>query len=285
MNNHYIKEKLPEDIRDTINNILRANNLHDMFDYNLWIAGGFPRMIQYAKLNNLDTSECLKRYFHEARGDIDIFSSSVYEIDRFFQNRVCEFLYHSPFAINMSNKYDVNYGVNIQFVNKFFYNSFESCLNSFDFTNCKYLLYKDKEDYFLLKDSRADFYNKENSLNIDICVSPLMPQRIVKYFNKHNIQSLTDTSETKKSIEEYLFKVASDSWDDKFKIMGSLSEIASTYIKNLHSKIRLSDIQLSILIGKFTDHKYVKIHGSYGFHLEYVGSTDWASDQIKNSFV
>ena len=141
----------------------------------------------------------------------------------------------------------------------------------FRFTNCKYLLYKDHGSYVLLKDSRADFFEKENSLNIDSCVSPLLPSRIVKYFNKHKIQKLSDSKETKNSIEEYLFKVAADCWDDKFKLMGSLNEIASTYVKTLHSKIKLTDTQLAILIGKFSDPRYVKIGGNYGFHLEYVG--------------
>lgn len=283
MNNHYIKEELPEDICDVIDNILETNNVHDIFDHNLWIAGGFPRIIQYARLNNLNIQDCLHKYFYEVRGDIDVFSSTISDINCFLKNRNHEFLYHSPFAINMSDNVDLS--VNIQVVNQFFYNSFEDCLNSFDFTNCKYLLYKDRERYTLLKDSRADSYTLLNSLNIDTCVSPLLPQRIVKYFNKHNIQRLSKSVETKKSIEEYLYKVAADCWDDKFKIMGSLNEIANTYVKSLHNKINLTNNQLSILIGKFTDPQYVKIYGSYGFHLEYVGSTDWASEQIKNSFV
>ena len=283
MNNHYIKENLPEDTCNIIDNILKDNNISEIFDYNLWIAGGFPRMIQYARLNNLDTKECLHKYFYKVRGDIDVFSSSMIDIDCFLKNRDHEYVYHSPFAINMSKHLDLS--VNIQVVNQFFYDSFESCLNSFDFTNCKYLLYKNKEKYILLKDSRADWYTLLNSLNIDLCASPLMPQRIVKYFNKHNIQRLSSSVETKKSIEEYLYKVAADCWDDKFKIMGNLSEIANTYVKSLHDKINLTDNELSILIGKFTDPQYVKIHGSYGFHLEYVGSKDWASNQIKNRFV
>tara|TARA_B100001057_G_C22822316_1_gene939905 strand:- start:388 stop:1239 length:852 start_codon:yes stop_codon:yes gene_type:complete len=283
MNNHFIKEKLPEDICSIIENILKANNIHDIFDHNMWIAGGFPRIIQHAKLNNLDMNSCLAEYFYTTRGDIDVFSSSKEDIVCFLKNRDCDFLYHSPFAINMSNNSENE--LNVQIVNQFFYNTFENCLNAFDFTNCKYLLYKDNEGYSLLKDSRADFFTKENSLNIDKCVSPLLPSRIVKYFNKHKIKSLSDSRETKNSIEEYLFKVAADCWDDKFKLMGSLNEIASTYIKTLHNKIKLTDTQLAILIGKFSDPRYVKIGGSYGFHLEYVGSTDWASEQIKNSFV
>ena len=283
MNNHYIKEVLTDNDCDIINNILSVNNIKDIFVHNLWIAGGFPRIIQHAKLNNLDLKSCLHEYFHNTRGDIDVFSSSELDINRFLGNRTCEFLYHSPFAINMSNS--LEYGVNVQIVNQFFYNSFESCLDSFDFTNCKYLLYKEKEKYILLKDSRADFFSKEKELNIDMCVSPLLPQRIVKYFNKHKMTSLSDSKETKQSLEEYLFKVAADAWEEKFSVMGDLRQIADNYIKTLHNRIRLTNNQLSILIGKFSDPQYVKIHGSYGFHLEYVGSKDWASGQIQNNIV
>ena len=33
MNNHYIKEELPDDICKAIDNILKVNNIHDIFDY------------------------------------------------------------------------------------------------------------------------------------------------------------------------------------------------------------------------------------------------------------
>ncbi|NDG54336.1 MAG: hypothetical protein EBY39_15160, partial [Flavobacteriia bacterium] len=219
--------------------------------------------------------------FNCTRGDIDIFSSSEKDIDHFLSSHTSEFLYHSPFAINMSN--NLEFSVNVQVVNQFFYKSFESCLDSFDFTNCKYLLYKEKNKYMLLKDSRADFFTKEKALNIDMCASPLLPQRIVKYFNKHKMTSLSDSKETKQSIEEYLFKVAADLWDSKFTVMGDLRQIADNYVKSLHNRVGLTNNQLSILVGKFSDPQYVKIQGSYGFHLEYVGSRDWASGQIQNN--
>ena len=283
MNNHYIKEILTDNECDIIDNILKVNNIANIFDNNMWIAGGFPRIIQYAKLNNLDLNSCLNEYFNCTRGDIDIFSSSEKDIDHFLSSHACEFLYHSPFAINMSNS--LEFSVNVQVVNQFFYKSFESCLDSFDFTNCKYLLYKEKNKYMLLKDSRADFFTKEKALNIDMCASPLLPQRIVKYFNKHKMTSLSDSKETKQSIEEYLFKVAADLWDSKFTVMGDLRQIADNYVKSLHNRVGLTNNQLSILVGKFSDPQYVKIQGNYGFHLEYVGSRDWASGQIQNNIL
>lgn len=283
MNNHYIKEILTDDECDIINNILKANNIVSIFENNMWIAGGFPRIIQYAKLNNLDLKKCLNEYFNCTKGDIDVFSSSENDINQFLDRHTCDFLYRSPFAINISNNLEHN--INVQIVNQFFYNSFESCLNSFDFTNCKYLLYSEKEKYVLLKDARADFFTKEKVLNIDACVSPLLPQRIVKYFNKHKMKSLSNSKETKQSLEEYLFKTAADSWDDKFYIMGDLREIADVYVKRLHDKIGLTNNQLSILIGKFSDPQYVKIRRNYGFYLEYAGSKDWATGQIQNNSI
>ena len=199
MNNHYVKEVLTDNDCDIINNILKANKMENIFEFNLWIAGGFPRIIQYAKLNNLNLNDCLNTYFYNTKGDIDVFSSSEVDINRFLKGISCDFLYHSPFAINMSNNSECR--VNVQVVNQFFYKSFESCLDSFDFTNCKYLIYKEKEKYVLLKDSRADFFTKEETLNIDMCVSPLLPQRVVKYFNKHKMSSLSDSKETRKSID------------------------------------------------------------------------------------
>ena len=287
MNNHYIKEELPDDICKAIDNILKVNKIHDIFDYNLWIAGGFPRIIQYINLNNLDPRKVLHNYFYGTRGDIDVFASKRSDISKFFleKNTECTSCHTSPFAINMLNSHDLI--INVQIVNSFFYNSYEDCLDAFDFTNCKYLLYKHKDKYMLLKDKRADFFTKERLLNIDICASPLLSYRIVKYFNKHKILRLSDTKETKESINDYLFKVLADNWDSKFTPMGNLNEIADVYIKRMHNKIKLSSDQLSILIGKFSLSIYAQQQdiGSYGVYYKHVGKTDWASKQIQNNFI
>ena len=285
MNNHYEKEELPENICKAIDNILKVNNIQDIFSHNLWIAGGFPRVIQYIKLNNLDPYKQLHNYFYETRGDIDVFASNNTDVSNFFFNKNKDGCVHtSPFAINMTNSFDLI--TNIQVVNKFFYKTFESCLDSFDFTNSKYLLYKDKNKYMLLKDKRADFFTKERLLNIDICVSPLMSHRIVKYFNKHKIQRLSDSQETRAAIDNYLFKVISDDWDSKFASMGNLNEMANVYIKKMHNKIKLSSNQLSILVGKFSESIYVQQDvGSYGVYFKHVGETDWASKQIQKNFI
>ena len=284
MNNHYTKEELPENICKAIDNILKVNNIQDIFSHNLWIAGGFPRIIQYIRLNNLEPYKQLHKYFYETRGDIDVFASNNTDVMKFFFDKNNDGCFHtSPFAINMTNSFDLV--TNIQIVNKFFYKTFESCLDSFDFTNSKYLLYKDKNKYMLLKDKRADFFTKENSLNIDICASPLLPYRIVKYFNKHNIKKLSDTKETKASIDNYLFKVAANSWDSKFTSMGNLNEVADVYIRRMHDKINLTSNQLSILVGLFSECTFTERRGSYGVYLEYAGETDWASKQIQNKFI
>ena len=284
MNNHYEKEVLPENICKAIDNILKVNNIQDIFNYNLWIAGGFPRIIQYIKLNNLDPYRQLHKYFYETRGDIDVFAGKYSDISNFLigkNNKEC--VYNSPFAINMTNSFDLV--TNIQIVNKFFYKTFENCLDSFDFTNSKYLLYKDKNKYVLLKDKRADFFTKENTLNIDICASPLLSHRIVKYFNKHKIKKLSDTKETKTSIDDYLYKVAAGAWDSKFDSIVNLNEVADVYIRRMHDKINLTNNQLSILVGLFSECTYTECMGSYGVYLKYAGETDWASKKIQDKLV
>ena len=287
MNNHYIKEELPDNICKAIDNILKVNNIHDIFDYNLWIAGGFPRIIQYIRLNNLDPKKVLHNYFYNTRGDIDVFASKKDDVGKFFRDKhsKCTACHTSAFAINMLNSYDLI--TNVQIVNAFFYNTYEDCLDAFDFTNCKYLLYKKKGKYMMLKDKRADFFTKERLLNIDICASPLLSHRIIKYFNKHKIQHLSDSKETRASIDNYLFKVLADDWDNKFTPLGDLNEIADVYIKKMHNRIKLSSDQLSILVGKFSESIYAKRHynGSYGVYLEHVGETDWASKEIQNNFI
>ena len=229
----------------------------------------------------------LHNYFFNIRGDIDVFASKRSDVGDFFLDKNTEFtsIHSSPFAINMLNSHDLL--TNVQIVNSFFYNTYEDCLDAFDFTNCKYLLYKRKDKYMMLKDKRADFFTKERLLNIDICASPLLSHRIVKYFNKHKIQHLSDTKETKASIDNYLFKVLADDWDSKFTPMGNLNEIADVYIKKMHNKIKLSSDQLSILIGKFSLSIYAKKQniGSYGVYFKHVGETDWASKQIQKNFI
>ena len=282
MNNHYIKEEIPKSISDIVYDVLSENSISDIFDYNLWIAGGFPRIIQKIMLNNLNPGKEIYHYFENIVGDIDIFSSSHEDIEKFILSKQQDYkVYSSPFALNFSaNFYKYT---NVQIVHKFLYESFESCLESFDFTNCKYLIYKENGKLCLLKNSRADMFSKANVINIDKCVSPLLAQRIVKYYNKHNFKSLSDSLETKKSMKEYLFKIASNCWDEKFKCMGDLDCIANFYIKNLHSKINLTSNQLSILVGKFNESRYSKVRSGYGFYLEYSGQVDWASNEIRKN--
>ena len=282
MNNHYIKEELPQEISDIIWSVLRNNNISNIFDYNLWIAGGFPRIVQYIKLNNLNAEKVINNYFCRTSGDIDIFSSCAIDISNFLKSKSSKRkFYSSPFALNTYP--DPVSNVRIQIVNQFLYNSFEECLDSFDFTNCKYLIYKEKEKLYFLKNIKSDYFSRKNLINIDKCSSPLLAQRIIKYFNKYNFESLSNTKETKNSIKEYLFKVASNSWDYKFEKMGNLNEIAEAYIKVLHEKIKLSNISLSVLVGKFSHHKYSNFQNDYGFYLKPLEKTDWASYEIRKN--
>ena len=282
MNNYYIKEELSQEISDTVWSVLYNNDISNIFDYNLWIAGGFPRIIQHIKLNNLNAKKVINDYFCRTSGDVDIFSSCNIDIKNFLKNKSSKRrFYSSPFALNTCP--DSVSSVRIQIVNQFLYNSFEDCLDSFDFTNCKYLIYKEKEKLYFLKNIKSDYFSKKNLINIDKCSSPLLAQRIVKYFNKYNFKSLSNTEETQNSIKEYLFKIACNLWDCKFKKMGNLNEIAEAYIKDLHEKISLSDKNLSILVGKFSHHKYSNFQNDYGFYLKPLEKTDWASYEIRKN--
>ena len=281
MNTQYTKEKLPTRIVESINTVLARNNCEDIFDHNMWIAGGFPRIIGSILENNLDINNTFNDYFYNNYGDIDVFTNNKENIDEFINKRQHnKNVYTSPFAFNISSEF-YRCLTNIQIVTKFFYETYEKCLDNFDFTNCKYLVYKDKHDLFILKDIRAEMLNKRKLLNIDKCVSPLLSNRIIKYFNRHGFIGIDNTPESIASIQEYLFRITANTWDEKFNVIGDLDNIADSYIRQLHYKINFSDEQLSILIGKFSQTLYDKIRSGYGFYLQEIGKTDWASHEIQ----
>lgn len=282
MNNVYIKEKLPRNISRTILNILNQNSTENILDHNMWIAGGFARIVGKSLEMNLPIEKLIKYYFLEVNGDIDIFTFDANNIPsllkKFERNA---YISEAPFAHNLYYRDDNIHFANIQIVSKFTFDSYEKCLDSFDFTNCKYLIYKEKEDLYLLKDNRAEGLNKSRLLNIDKCTSPLLSSRIVKYLGRHNFLNLSTSEETSESLNEYLYRITSNSWEEKFNVLGDLNNIADTYIRNLHRKVNFNNEQLSILIGKFNETVYNTIRSGYGFYLQEVGKTDWASHEIQ----
>lgn len=282
MNNVYIKEKLPHCISKIVLNILNQNSTENILDHNMWIAGGFARMIGKSLEMNLPIQKVLSHYFHEANGDIDIFTFDANNIPSLL-TKVQRYgiVSESPFAHNLYYRDDRGYFANIQIVSKFTFDTYEKCLDSFDFTNCKYLIYKEKEDLYLLKDKRAEGLNKSQLLNIDKCTSPLLSSRIVKYLGRHGFLKLNSSKETSNSLNEYLYRITSNSWEEKFDVLGDLNTIADSYIRRLHGKINLNDEQLSILIGKFNETVYNTVRSGYGFYLQEVGKTDWASHEIQ----
>lgn len=285
MINHFELKEITGTYFKTLYKFFKVNNINHIWDYNMWIAGGFARIIGESIDNNENLNRDLYLYLHEQLGDIDIFSSSKERLEKFvkenIRNNDCLMQYNSQFAYNI----ETNRGYKIQFVDKFFYDSYEECLSNFDFTNCKYLIYKKEDKFFLLKDVRAKDYNNNKIINIDKCFSPLLGYRIIKYINKHKFKKLSNSPECVASLKEFLYKSISESWCDTFiplKCSGEYVDITKNYLPKLHNIINLSSEDLSLFIGKFNIKKYEKIQSSYGFYVKEIGSVDWASNEIRN---
>lgn len=283
MNNHYIVKEVSRNTSDVLDSIFSHYHIEKIFDCNMWIAGGFARIIGKVEEENLNPGKTFWNYFYKHWGDIDIFSNSEDNVVNYLDKRKDKYdhLSRSPFAVNCNCK-QAEF-VKVQFVVEFYYKSYEDCLNNFDFTNCKYILFKKNNKYQLMKDSRSEGFNKNRLINIDKCISPLLPQRIVKYIKSRGFKSLSNTQETNESIRDYLYKISANVWDDKFNNLGNLNNIAEVYVKHLHKKIKLTDEQLSILVGSFSKNIYNKVISGYGFYLEQAGQTDWASDEIRKN--
>jgi len=284
MTEKYITVKVSDKTSKVIERLLRVNSVENIFDFHLWIAGGFARIIGKVDEQSLDPKKTIYEYFRSLNGDIDIFGKNINDITSLINTNADQYdwNYKSPFAINCNSKntYDDD-DTKIQFVTEFLYDSFDKCLDNFDFTNCKYALFKDNENYYLRKDKRAEDFNSRRMLNIDKCVSPLLGQRIIKYFRRHGFKGLTKTKETSNSFNTYLLKILSSSWDDIFNRLGNLDEISDYYIRRLHEHKPLTDEELSLFIGKFESVLTEKINHSYGFYLKEIGVTDWASNEIR----
>ena len=168
---------------------------------------------------------------------------------------------------------------------QFVYKNFKECLDNFDFTNCKYLIFKENNQFKILKDYRADRLNKQKLLNIDKCISPLLGQRIIKYLYRHKFKELNNSTETSNSIRDYLYKISANNWGEEFSPLGNLNQLSECYIKRVHEKIDLSDDELSILVGRFETNIMKKVPVSYGFYLENIGTTDWASNEIRKKYL
>ena len=250
----------------------------------MWIAGGFARIIGEIEHNNLEPRIVIEDYFHNKYGDIDIFMSDINHARQFVdENEVFNYTWLSPFAVNLTK--EKNSIVKVQMVLQFVYKNFKECLDNFDFTNCKYLIFKENNQFKILKDSSADRLNKQKLLNIDKCISPLLGQRIIKYLYRHKFKELNNSTETSNSIRDYLYKISANNWGEEFSPLGNLNQLSECYIKRVHEKIDLSDDELSILVGRFETNIMKKVPVAYGFYLENIGTTDWASNEIRKKYL
>jgi len=283
MKSKYITKKVSESTSKVLRKILKKNCVDNIFDFELWIAGGFPRILGKIDEQNLDPIKTIYNYFMSLDGDIDIFGKHINDINNLVKenSQKYDWNYRSPFAINCNSQTSEIKSTNIQFVTEFLYKSYDSCLDNFDFTNCKYVLFLENNEFYIRKDKRAEAFNNKMMLNIDKCVSPLLGQRIVKYCKKHGFKGLSRTEETKNSFNNYLYKILTSDWDSIYNRIGNIEEISDYYIKRLHQQTPLTSEELSLFVGKFNTILTEKIYHSYGFYIKEKGVTDWASNEIR----
>ena len=235
-------------------------------------------------------------------GDIDIFTTNRENLD-LIENIILDqkdknevkkdfkkSYYSSPFALNFLPEPDI--GLNhqgylrqrgklfhsIQIVNKFFFNNVKECFSSFDFTNCKYALRKNKNGYTLYYSNLALEDDKKGLLNICHTNSPFLGNRIYKYCWKHSLQ-VADNKNNKEMLRDFCLKLLTKSWDQKFKFY-SENTFLEYSAKNLHKAANMSVEDLSLFIGKINHNVNIMIPQGYGYYIanEIV---DWATNEIQ----
>ena len=81
MDNHINKIKLPNHIQYVLSNLFKSIEIEDLLEEDMWIAGGFPRIISMCiDSNTKKTLGVVYKYFYNM-GDIDVFCSSKEKLD------------------------------------------------------------------------------------------------------------------------------------------------------------------------------------------------------------
>ena len=168
----------------------------------------------------------------------------------------------------------------IQFINTFQYNNFEECLDSFDLFNSKYLLYKEKDKYFLMYHKKAVESDNEGVIRIDNLHSPFLLSRVLKYNHVKGLKVIDD-EQNNNILKEYIIKYISSFWEESFDIYGG-KQFFNTRFKALHKIYKLDNLKLSLLINQFTDFITIKNDDlKYGWHESV--KVDWATNAIINN--
>ena len=275
-----------------------------------WIAGGFARKIAHMYFdihqsmsdNGVLPYQNIVNYFKHG-GDIDIFTTSRENLDHIeniildpsckneVKNEYRKSYYASPFALNFLPEAEFSFNQHgylnqrgkvfhtVQIVNKFFFKNVKECFNSFDFTNCKYALRKQKNGYTLYYSNIALEDDKKGLLNICHTNSPFLGNRIYKYCWKHLLQ-VADNQNNKEMLKDFCLKLITKTWDKKFKFY-SENTFLEYSAKNLHKAKTMSLEDLSLFIGKINHNINIMIPQGYGYYIanEIV---DWATHEIQN---
>ena len=306
---------IPKELIESSSLIFQNKIVKECFEKEMWIAGGFARKVGHLllDLNNVSASNnYLLKYLDPGAfftntknknqgnryGDIDFFTSdqdnifvitSPYTLGTqklpprkantyYSRGTFSDNLHHNVSNESLNN----NINIKIQLVRKFCFDSIESCFDSFDITNSKYAISKPKNGnhYVLHYDDEALKYDSMRMLHINHSNTPYLSSRIVKYLKYRGLKSISCDDNTTNNFNEYLYKCTSNKWDNLFNVDGGFMESS---IKALDKVRKLSDIELSIFIGKISCNiaSSVKTLGTYGV---YVSTTyekgDWATHRI-----
>lgn len=272
-----VKEKISVDFLNQpfITSLFSQDLIKYLLNNNFWIAGGFARCLYsvYNECNqrkvyiNKETKESVQMYLcpwpeTSCQGDVDFFTTKgnyeTWENNNEFrkklhENAIADHYYRSgkrrshytPW-ISYQGKYTDNYEYDktrIQVVNSFFYADIESCFESFDFTNCRYAVYKENKELYFIYDRDAVKYDKEKLLDVRNANSQMLSLRILKYLSVKGLDDITKSSF--KYIDEHIYKIACDYWSEFHLDTHRRLKILS--IKRLNDRYTISKELLAIL--------------------------------------
>ena len=300
MNKHINKIKLPHQIQHVLSGLFKSVGIDNYLKEDAWVAGGFPRIVSENIGKDIETfTNNIQTYFKNF-GDIDVFSKSIEKVncvreeiiedvykrkaqnvniicDEFYCDQPFSFNYekisHEFLKLNLEEENTANY-IKTQFVNKFIFNSISECFDNFDFSNSKLAIGKENNEYILYYTDAAEFYNKNNVLNIERVASPLLASRICKYNTKYGFK-IENNADFRSTIREYILKIISNTWPKVLIENNSYNE--HVLIERLHKTISLEKEDLCLLLGKFShsikDRDF--INPTYGIYYR-TKEVDWA---------
>ena len=279
---------LQSETSNQLDKIFRSNLTSSLFEKNMWIGGGFARLIGNHVLlkerPDVSLSSKVKKYLtgfeSTSLGDIDFFteSSNLNFIENISNN---EKFFSSQFAKNARvNLFYPEY-CSVQIVTKFLFDNFENCLESFDLINSKYLLFKENNKYRLVYHKDAPRLDSEGIIEISHCNSPFLFKRLIKYRRFRGLNKISESYNNKEIIKDFLFKTITDYWQKNFYIFSS--EFLENSFKTLNNSSSFSNEDLAILIGKYDHVEYEVIPQNYGYYLERKNPVDWATFVINKN--